>query len=136
LIDLAVSVFKTDHAHFTAARRDITDAMILRQIQMVCGVGGEEGEFDFGELPQIQQEMLIGWIVCHRLQIMNPLPCDPTANMAGRVMAVKSDTDSIESNAVAMKNPSDWAGTACGALFQKYLDSGAGILAFSKRCCQ
>jgi hypothetical protein len=136
MIDLAISVFRSDHQHFLASRPDITDLMIDRQIQIVCGTADEPGEYDFGDLPQTRQEMLIGYIVCHRLQIMNPVAgCDPSAHMVGRAIMVSSETDKLQTNAAAMKNPSDWESTSCGGLFKQYLDSGAGVMAFSKRCC-
>lgn len=136
-MDLAISIFRLDHKHFIAGRPDITDRDIQRQIDIVCGTPDEPGEFEFGDLPQARMEALIGYVVCHRLQIINSMGgCDPTANMAGRAMMVATETDKVQSNAIAMRNPSEWESTACGGMFKQFLDSGGGIMSFGSCRCQ
>jgi hypothetical protein len=136
-MSLAISVFRANHAHFLASRPDITDTQIQQQIDLIAGTGNDDGEFDFSDLSFPRQQAYIGYAVCHRLQIMMPVAgCNPHAHLAGRAMMVATETDKVQTNAVAMKNPSAWTSTICGGLFQEFVDGGGGIASFGGCGCR
>ena len=129
-MQLTVSMFREDHAHFVASRPDITDPQIQRQIDRICGDGSplDLMEYDFSGMNQTQAQILIGCMVCHRLQIMNPMGgCNAAKNLAGRVISAATENEKLVSNARTMKNPYDWPSTACGGQVQQWLDGGGGI---------
>jgi hypothetical protein len=121
---LSVSQFKTAHAHLITSRPDITDD----QIQIEIDAAEEEFEFGCGSINITMR--LIGFLVCHRLQqIPDPQECGGYAGLVGRLVEIGTDIEKFKSNAGTLKNPYDYLTTACGAQFQKWIDTGSiGVL--------
>jgi hypothetical protein len=123
---LTVQQFREDHAHLVFNRADLTDVVIDRQIQLIYS------QYCFDDYPDIEAETAAGNAVCHRLTVKGaPGDCNKISALAGRIKSIGSDIESLSTNAIAMKNPSDWSSTACGGLFQKWIDtSSSGIARF------
>jgi hypothetical protein len=117
---LTAAQFREDHAHAVMDRPDLTDEKIDRIIQVLYDEYCLEGT-------DLQIEIAIGNAACHRLSVMPAAgDCGALAAMTGRLLQIGTDIESYKTNAVPMKNPSDWSSTACGGLFQKYIDTYSG----------
>lgn len=121
---LTAAQFRLDHPHAVADRPDITDEQIDRTIQVLYE------EYVFEGCSDLQTEIAIGNAVCHKLSIIPAAgDCGAVAALAGRLIQIGTDIENYRSNAVPMKNPSDWSSTVCGGLFQKFIDTSSGGIA-------